>query len=340
MTTTKDKALGALLGLAVSDALGTTLEFSRPAPAPWLPLLKGPHTEIIGGGPFGVGPGQTTDDTMMSCCLASSLKAKDGFDFDDVAERYINWRQVTFDCGSQTGQSLSAYRDNPECPGKVVWDRSGRNMAGNGSLMRTAPIGVFFSGDPEAIVEVSILDSSITHFDPRCMLACAALNSAIGYAVATDMADISELGAVVDEALRAGVKYLHNNWNDMGAEISFAFADLMEDLEMASRSDPEMYGPQVNIYSMQGFVRVAFRLAFWTLLHSDSFEAGLTHCVNQGGDSDTNGAITGSLLGAVYGESGIPDRWKNTVLGFDKENSPFGKNGLYHPLRLLEMVGY
>jgi ADP-ribosyl-[dinitrogen reductase] hydrolase len=336
----KPYARGAVLGLAVGDALGTTLEFSRPIQADWSPLLTGLHTDILGGGPFGVLPGQVTDDTMMACCLASSLHACEGLDPDDIGRRYVDWYGVTFDCGSQTSQSLSGIRggESAETAGKTVWMRGGRNAAGNGSLMRTAPIGVYFSGSLMDIVSASVLDSNITHFDPRCSLACAALNAAIGLA-ASSLVPISPSTALGEakKGLHMAAGYLLGRHPDIATEIESAYEVLLLDLASAQQDDPGLYGTGPHLHAHQGFVRVAFRLAFWELLHAPTFKAGLTDCVNRGGDSDTNGAIAGSLLGAVYGEDSIPPEWRAVVLNCNP-SAPFHGAGALHPRRLLEMV--
>ena len=137
-----DRARGALLGMAVGDALGTTLEFSRPEAVPFPNLNAGPHTSITGGGPFDVAPGQVTDDTQLACCLAASLVANGGFDAMDLAKRYVAWSDVAFDIGNQTGASLGLVRKgvSPLDAGRQVWLLNGKRPAGNGSLMRTAPI--------------------------------------------------------------------------------------------------------------------------------------------------------------------------------------------------------
>jgi len=333
-------ARGAVLGLAVGDALGTTLEFRRTPEAPWDRMLSGPHTQVTGGGPFGVLPGQVTDDTMMACCLAASLRAQEGLDPEDIGRRYVAWRNWTFDCGSQTGQSLSILDadGSPATSGKLAWERGGLRAAGNGSLMRTAPIGVYFAGNLPGIVAASILDSYITHFDPRCALACAALNAAIGLAVSAK--EVLGLRAFVREAsnaLHMATGYFVGQHPEFSEQISDANSALMLDLEAAQAGDPGLYDADFHMHSMQGFVRVGFRLAFWELLHARSYQSALVDAVNRGGDADTNGAIVGSLLGAVYGEDGIPTEWKTTVLGCEPP-APFDGAGPLHPNRLLEMV--
>jgi ADP-ribosylglycohydrolase len=278
---------------------------------------------------------------MMACCLASSLRATEGLDPEDIGKRYVDWYTKTFDCGSQTGQALSAIRggESAETSGKTIWIRGGCKAAGNGSLMRTAPIGVYFAGNLMDIVSASVLDSNITHFDPRCSLACAALNAAIGISVASQAS--LGLDAVLDEAkkgLHMAAGYVLGQHPDVASEVEAAYEALLSDLEAATHEDPRLYGPDLHMHQQQGFVRVAFRLAFWELLHSPpTFEAGLVDCVNRGGDSDTNGAVVGSLLGAYYGENGIPANWMAAVLGCEPP-APFDAAGPLHPKRLLEMV--
>jgi ADP-ribosyl-[dinitrogen reductase] hydrolase len=339
-------ARGSLLGLAIGDAGGTSLEFSHPGPFPWNPLLTGPHTEVTGGGPFRVLPGQVTDDSMEAAALATSLKACDGFDLDDVAQKYYDWRKVTFDIGGQTSGSLSALGNGipPDESGRYCWERGGSHAAGNGSLMRTAPIGVFFCDDLEAIVKVSLYDSGITHFDPRCMLACAAMNAAIGLRVRTDGVltpkDLTR-EAYKGLVLAADIMISQNPY--LKDKIHSALRDLENDLTLATQADPWLYGTgdiagtALDMLGQQGFVRVAFRLAFWELHHAPSFEAGLIDCVNRGGDSDSNGAICGMLLGAFYGDAGIPTRWSSVVLSCDPPGA-LGKNGSFHPARLMELA--
>src|SRR5512132_96829 len=102
MTVSVDRQLGALFGLAIGDALGTTNEF-KTMHAPAFPTLaKGPVRGIVGGGPFGLVPGQTTDDTQMACCLFASIRSNNGFDAADVSARYVKWRSAAFDLGAQT----------------------------------------------------------------------------------------------------------------------------------------------------------------------------------------------------------------------------------------------
>jgi ADP-ribosylglycohydrolase len=94
----------------------------------------------------------------------------------------------------------------------------------------------------------------------------------------------------------------------------------------------------LSLHHHQGFVRVAFRLAFWELVHAGSFEAGLIDVVNRGGDADTNGAVTGALLGSLYGEAHIPSTWRARVLDALQDEPPSPLRDTYHPRRLLDLI--
>jgi ADP-ribosyl-[dinitrogen reductase] hydrolase len=335
----RGRSRGALLGLAVGDALGATQEFRR-LQAPGFPTLcKGLQTEITGGGPHGVRPGQVTDDTQMATALATSLRLLGRFDGADVARRYVEWLPHAFDAGNLTREALGAYHPMlaPQNGGRSVWLRQGKAPAGNGSLMRTAPIGVYFAKDRKARIQASIEDSAITHFDPRCQLACAALNAAIASAIlgpAEVSAQALHKAALAELPIAAAT--VGRLAPDCLRELSDASASLKEDLAAAEQDDPLLYGPELHLHSQEGFVRVAFRLAFWELLHAPSFEEALIDVVNRGGDSDTNGAITGALLGAVHGEEAIPSRWRAEVMEAVLPPGPLAD--AYHPRQLLHLV--
>lgn len=345
MTSEENRPLGALLGLAVGDALGTTLEFTRPTPQSFASLLTGPHTRMMGGGPFKVAPGQVTDDTHRACCLAESLLANGGMDLRDVTSRYVEWSRVAFDIGNLTSDALKLAANalkigaNPQNAGAQAWIASGRQAASNGSLMATAPIGVYYARRRDDRLDVSCAESAITHFDPRCQLACAAFNAAIAAGLDADRS-FGWPGDGVASAMGAAAAYtLGLCAMDRGRPENLdASRALMEDINLAAAADPLLYGPDLHMHEQMGFVRVSFRLAFWELAHAPSFEAGLVDVVNRGGDSDTNGAIAGALLGARFGASAIPAAWRNAVLGALQDGPPGPFRDKYHPKTLLRLA--
>ena len=341
--TSDGRSRGALLGLAVGDALGAPYEFTNPGRRCERPLLEGPAREMKAGGPFNLSAGQTTDDTAMACCLAASLHALGRFDADDVVARYEAWSRVTFDIGNLTSDVLGRVRRGARGAdaSRAAWEDSRRNSAGNGSLMRCAPIGVFHSDDVDARIAASLDDAAVTHFDPRCRLASAAFNGAIAYAIRTDDATPAAIiTATRAESMlaAAGLREMHP---DLGDVVDAAQRDLEEDLVAASNASAPFAGASFDVSGGRGdgFVRTAFRLAFWTLVNAPTFEAGLVHVASLGGDSDTNAAITGALLGARFGASAIPPRWCEAVEDAlaDAPAGPF--RDAYHVRVLLALVG-
>jgi ADP-ribosyl-[dinitrogen reductase] hydrolase len=325
----RSRARGALLGLATGDAFGTTLEFRSLEAPPFPTLATGPHVDLTGGGPFKVAPGEVTDDTQMACCLADSLRESKGYDPVDVARRYQEWLKVSFDVGGQTARALGEISVGvpPQESGRAVWIDSGRRSCGNGSLMRTTPIAVFHQADAAARRATSIADCAVTHYDPRCALAGASFNAAI--AAALDEGDPVEAARV--ELPLAAAHFLER-WPDEHAAVEAALTELQGDLRAAHRDDPDLYQRGLHLYDTQGFVRVAYRLAFWELLHAPSWREAMIDVANRGGDADTNAAIAGALLGAVHGEDAIPAAWRELVLGAK------GIGAAYHPRQLLLLL--
>ena len=322
----RDRARGTLLGLAVGDALGTTLEFSTRTVPDFPTMLAGPHRDITGGGPFGLVAGQVTDDTHMACCLAASLAARAGFEAADVARRYVEWREHTFDIGATTSSAVRRLERGELDAGRKVWEESGRRGAANGSLMRAAPIGVFFASDDKRRRQAALADSALTHFDPRCQLACAAFTAAIAHEGETVAAAV-ELSRASEE--------LAASFPELESLILAGAQELRDDLRLATEDDPQL---GALIHTSQGFVRVAFRAAFWELEHAPGFAAGLVDVVNRGGDADTNGAIAGALLGARHGEAAIPEEWRRQVLGALQDRPAGALRDAYHPKVLLAML--
>jgi ADP-ribosyl-[dinitrogen reductase] hydrolase len=329
-----------LLGLAVADALCAPREFSACVAPKFPQLARGPITEMIGGGPFGLVPGQVTDDTMMTTCLASSLRTLGRYDVDDVATGYLAWVRVTFDAGVQTRAALSLIRagTSPKHSGKSVWLRSGMTCSGNGSLMRCAPLGVFFADDPGQRRNAAIADSQMTHHDPKCVLACAAFTAAISTSITTANVSADAMWTAAREELDVAARILTGARPEDAAQIEMARLGLTLDLVLARRDDPQLFSDEVHLTRTQGFVRVAFRLAFWELLHAPTLEAALIDVAARGGDTDTNGAIAGALLGALHGFEALPERWVRAVMLALQDGPPGPFRDEYHPRKLVQLA--
>ena len=164
-----DRFRGCLIGLAVGDAVGTTVEF-KPRGS------FAPVKDMVGGGPFSLPAGAWTDDTSMALCLATSLVEKRGFDALDQMQRYLRWREEgylssighCFDIGNATSAALSRFKHS----GDPYSGSDDPHSAGNGSIMRLAPVPMFFAGDPQAAVAYAVESSRTTHAAQECLDAC------------------------------------------------------------------------------------------------------------------------------------------------------------------------
>jgi ADP-ribosylglycohydrolase len=285
---------GSLLGLACGDALGTTFEFKPPG-------TFDPITDIVGGGPFRLEPGQWTDDTSMALCLAASLVEKGGFDPRDQMDRYLRWRRhgymsstgESFDVGRTVSNSLGAYRKS----GNPFSGPTEPRSAGNGSLMRLAPIPLFFGHDPRQAISRAGDSSRTTHGAAEAVDACRYFAGLIVGALQERPRDelLAELFTPV-----AGL------WQEEPLSPRIA--------EVASGSFKRKQPPDIQ---GTGYVVESLEAALWAFHNSESFHDGVLLAVNLGDDADTTGAVFGQLAGAYYGEEGIPERWRLRIVKRD-----------------------
>lgn len=281
---------GCLLGLAVDDALGTTLEFRPPG-------SFAPITDMVGGGPFNLQPGQWTDDTSMALCLAESLIECRGFDPRDQMERYVRWWKEgrlsstgsCFDIGNTTRAALAAFlkTGNPFC------GRSDSYSAGNGSLMRLAPVPMFYADDPIEAVEKSGESSRTTHGALVAIDACPYLGALIVGALQGQEKDI-----LLSNHYSPAPGY----WQDK--PLTPSIVEIAEG-SFKLKNPPDVRGT--------GYVVQSLEAALWAFYHGRTFEEGCLLAVNLGDDADTTGAIYGQLAGAYYGEEEIPDQWRTKI---------------------------
>lgn len=272
-----DRFRGVLLGLAVGDALGAPLEF-QPArlPANYL-------TEMVGGGWQKLAPGEWTDDTQQALCIVESLLAKRVFDPDDIARRFVVWMKSNpKDIGLHTQRVLD------EIQRGASWEEASRDVqaldpddASNGSLMRCAPLALFFCRHPEYVASLSPVLSRITHAHPDCEWACVFLNVTI-------VALLSGMGR--SEAVEFGYNACDGASQELKDRIGLAMQPTCE-------------------VSPTGHVLDTLLVALWAFLHTHTFEEALITAVNRGDDADSVGAVVGALAGARYGMTHIPERW-------------------------------
>ena len=273
-----DRARGALLGLAVGDAIGTTVEF-KPRGS------FAPLTDMVGGGPFQLLPGQWTDDTSMALCLAASL-VENGFDLHDQMQRYVRWHDEgymssngrCFDIGIATSSALERFRRT----GNPVAGSRSPDSAGNGSIMRLAPVPIHYLDTPELAIKMSAAQSTTTHRAPECLGACRLL------------------AEVLVRALQ-------------GSSRDDVLAPSLETLPMSSALQSVAQGgykaKAENRIKGSGYVVQSLEAALWCFWRTESFEACVLLAANLGDDADTTAAVAGQLAGAFYGESGIPAKW-------------------------------
>lgn len=273
----QDRALGALLGLAVGDAIGTTLEFKA---RDTYPLL----TDMIGGGPFGLKPGQWTDDTAMALALADSLAGRADLNEQDLLARFSDWQRKgtysctgrCFDIGSTTAQALARWRATHE-------DHCGATdamSAGNGSLMRLSPVAIRFWKDRPKLRDVASRQSRTTHAAPEAVDAC------VVYA--------EVLADAIEGRPRSGVLKTR----------SVGWAGKIEGIVAGSWRGTAR--AQINA---SGYVAHSLEAALWAVGRSPAYDRAVLHAANLGQDADTTAAIAGQLAGALGGASTIPDQW-------------------------------
>lgn len=298
-----EKFRGAMLGLAAGDALGATVEFEDRG-------TFEPVRDIVGDGTHRLRAGQWTDDTSMALCLAESLISTGGMDLADQLERYVRWwregylssKGFCFDIGGATSAALR----NFERTGDPRSGSTDPDQAGNGSIMRLAPVPLFFAADMEAAVSNSAESSRTTHGAREAVDACRYLGALIAGAAN---------GAGKDELLSEG--FVPTGLAPKIAEVAGG--------SFKRKGESRIRGSGYCVESLEA--------ALWAFHNSGSFEEGALLAVNLGDDADTTGAVYGQLAGAYYGESGIPRRWREkltfreTIEGYAGELLSAGPGG-------------
>ncbi len=332
---------GALLGLAVGDALGVHLELRRLVSPAFPTLVDGPHRNIRGGGIHELRRGQVTEASQMAACIAHSLREVGSYSAEDMVRRYMRWRSHAAGLSEYTQEVLQEMAESglPKVTAaRRIWMRHHRRTADNGSLARVAPLGVFFSKDKdrETRIQATLEECALTHYDPRCQLACATLNGAIARALhGGEKLKPEDLISASQSELVIAASMLGRLIPDNVREVTDAAELLKQDLAAAQQPDPMLFGPELHMHRHHDFVRVAFRLAYWELLHAGDFETALVDVINRGGDTVTNAAVAGALLGAFHGEDTIPSHWHQAVLGALGSPMLGPLATVYHPRNLL-----
>jgi len=260
------RARACFLGLALGDALGATTEFMPPGELRAKYKLQ---RKIRGGGWLGLKAGQVTDDTEMSLAIANAVLASGGWDLPGIAEAFLAWmRGKPIDIGATVRKGISRYRRSGDLQVPAnEWD------AGNGGVMRMAPVAIFTLGDEELLRSCALEQARLTHNHPLSDAACLCIGRMVHAALAG--ADRFELHRLVRELV---AKHPNFRFNDYRGHAS-------------------------------AYVVETLQTVFHYFFATGSFEECLVGVVNQGGDADTTGAIAGMLAGAFYGLESLPERW-------------------------------
>lgn len=276
---TRERFRGCLLGLACGDAVGTTVEFRRRGTFP-------PVTGMLGGGPFSLRPGEWTDDTSMALCLASSLLELGTFDAADQMQRYCRWHSDgywssngrCFDIGNTVADALYRFRET----GDAFSGSTNPRAAGNGCIMRLAPVPMFFFPDHELAIDMSGESSRTTHGAAECVDSCRLLAAILCRALAGESKD--------DVLLNHGL-----------SSIVSPKVRAIADGGYRAKTEADIRG--------SGYVVECLEAALWCFHHTNTFEAAILAAANLGDDADTTGAVCGQIAGAFYGTAGFPAAW-------------------------------
>lgn len=278
----RDRARGCLLGLAVGDAIGTTVEFSPRGSFDRV-------VDMVGGGPFDLHAGEWTDDTSMALCLAASLIQCDGFDPADQMDRYLLWRDEgyqsvngrCFDIGGTVNAALHRF----ETTGEPFAGSTDPRSAGNGSIMRLAPVAIACHRDESLACEHAAESSRTTHGAEECIDACRMLGVVLARLIAGGSRDV--LASLDPTAYRSAA--------------------------LRSIARGEYAGKSERDIRSSGYVVHTLEAAFWCFRRTENFEDAVLAAANLGEDADTVAAVCGQIAGACHGHSGIPERWRERV---------------------------
>jgi ADP-ribosyl-[dinitrogen reductase] hydrolase len=285
---TIERFRGCLLGLATADAVGTAVEF----------FVRGsfaPITDMIGGGPFSLKAGEWTDDTSMALCLATSLTEVGDFDPRDQMRRYLQWYRQgylsstgrCFDIGMTVRGALTKY----EATGNPYSGSTDPMTAGNGSIMRLAPVAMFYFPHRSRILHYCAESSRTTHGATECIDACGLLGDILYRALAGKDKEQVLLGTDPDLLTMASLQGIARG-------------------EYCDKGEDDIAGT--------GYVVNSLEAALWSFWVTDSFPAAILKAVNLGDDADTTVAVCGQVAGAFYGEKGIPISWLERLVMCDK----------------------
>jgi len=285
---TKDKIYGTIFGQAIGDALGLGTEFmSKTEVREKYPDGLKEYSQIIRDyhrAKFQ--PGSWSDDTDMMLCIANAIIEDKGINLHTIARNFKQWVYApeTRGIGQTTLKvlSIAEYVEKPHQVAELIWRMTRTKNAANGSVMRTAIIGL----KKENVAQTAEDVCKLTHFDPRCVGSCVIVSEIINHLIWHD-----------EQLSYSQIMTIGNKYDKSIAEyIDKAYYNGIESLEL---DEP----------SSIGYTLKALGSALWCLFHANDFEEGLLRVVNEGGDADTNAAVACAMLGAKFGYTSIPQKY-------------------------------
>lgn len=292
----ENHAYGTLLGQCIGDSLGAQVEFSS-AESIRSRFPDGVR-EMTGGGPHRILPGQVTDDSELALALARSIVKEGQFDVEAVARAYAAWKDSgPFDCGMTCGGAFGGWPRNSDEPIALrMLHRASKRTSSeaNGSLMRISPLAIYgWRAQSDELSRMAQIDSALSHASEMCRQCCDVFTFAIALAIREPIRGREVVKESLGYAYSKGYTRVY---------------DLLLDSAVSQSSNAGVDG------GTQGWVVHGFQAAFHHLVSNSSFEEAIVETINMGGDTDSNSAIVGALVGSVCGASGIPERWKKTVI--------------------------
>lgn len=294
------KILDGMLGFAIGDAMGVPIEFSNRED-----LLNSPVTRMLGYGQYNVPKGTWSDDTALSLATMDSLTKCPSIDYNDMMKRFCNWinkgmytaTNEVFDVGSTTRYALAKYLEGEVPPLKC--GLTNLNSNGNGSLMRMLPIAYYcFKKDfnEEQIAFTAITTSSLTHAHP-----------------------ISELGCYIYIMyiifLLQGYDKKESYFKLRDIDYGLFKKDTINVYRNILEKDISSF--KIDDIKSSGYIVDTLEAVLWVILNTNSYKESIIGAINLGNDTDTVGAITGSIAGLIYGSKDIPYTWSSKLKNID-----------------------
>jgi ADP-ribosyl-[dinitrogen reductase] hydrolase len=298
----QERIAGSLLALASGDSLGCNVEFNTPAQ---IAQKFGVHKDITGGStgpthPYEYPKGAVTDDTQMTELLAESLITHPEGNLWDLLNRFIAWiKPNPPGTGSGTRQVLAKAelldpaKDKPTDAAKALWEANAKNGGGNGSIMRCSPIALLYANKPDKLRQLSLDTCALTHYSPAAKASTLAYNRI--------------LAAIINGTAKDHDSFL-KAYEDAAKEAEAIDPDTAKAIRDVSQIKDK------NTLQTSGYTLHTLQVALWALLNCDTLENAVVTAVNLGGDTDSNGAVTGALFGALQGKNAVPKRWTQCLL--------------------------